>query len=372
MSYIKLKVRSGGIYIKQKKDFQPIDLHLIPHPEYKNQKVLSLVRDSSLKGLFSYLIGETKKVTEIENSSESLVQKLNVTLNKMVKASAYKKVSDPHVTIFFERKDTHKNKSKFKTAPSVNLYQHTFKTADPTIQILEKPLKNILQSRCTSLGDIHNIFKKHVIKSDEQKKYAQLKDDIEKIIHKLEKIPRSQLKIGINTALDRVRDEKPISTKVINLIKEICSLCPENKDFFEKIKNSNYGKFSIFTDLKNTKHWVNTSYHSIVRGEPSFIACVDFDIYLSEEVFKENQNSTHFNWEEVMNKIKKGSSIARWGEGGVVFIDYSGLDEMGCPYNKKDKIFIEIDFLRKAGLKIKKYDWEEEKDKTSKEESRKH
>jgi len=111
-----------------------------------------------------------------------------------------------------------------------------------------------------------------------------------------------------------------------------------------------------------TKQWLDKNYHSIVRGTPAYIACVDFDVYLSESKFIQNSNSDLFSWEELVNKFKNGPNIARWGEGGVVFIDYSGLDEMGCPYDEKDKMFIEIGSLRHAGLKIKKYNWEQEKD----------
>ena len=66
MSYIKLEVRSGGIYIRTKKisknsTWVDIKNDLASHPKDNQQKVLSLIRDSSIKGLFSYLIGETKK-----------------------------------------------------------------------------------------------------------------------------------------------------------------------------------------------------------------------------------------------------------------------------------------------------------------------
>ena len=387
MSYIKLQVRSGGIYIRQKKDFKPIDLNLITHPENKSQKVLSLVRDSSIKGLFSYLMGETGRLSyntqpnkeynkseTIENSQDHGVKKLNTTLNKMVELSAYKKRSEPHVTVFFERKDTHAKGSRFITCPSINLYQHTFKTADPTIKLLEKPLNNILQSKPQSLGEIHTFFKKHT-HAKGKKEYEELKKQAKKTKNNLKNIPDSKLKEGIKTALKRIEDEKPISSQVIILVEETCDLCSQDKGFFKKIKDSSYGKFSVFTDLSNTKQWVNTDCHSIVRGAPAYIACVDFDIYLSESNFVENNSSETFPWEEIVDKLKAGPNIARWGEGGVVFVDYSGLDEMGCPHDTKDQMFIDIQALRKAGLKVKRYDWEPEKNsnvKTKKIKGEKH
>jgi len=48
---------------------------------------------------------------------------------------------------------------------------------------------------------------------------------------------------------------------------------------------------------------------------------------------------------------------------------------MGCPHNKKDQMFVEIQSLRKAGLKIKNYNWEQEKTsnmKTKKTKGEKH
>ena len=178
---------------------------------------------------------------------------------------------------------------------------------------------------------------------------------------------KKDIKEGINTALQRIIDKKPISAKVITLIEEICNLCDTDINFHKKIKDSNCGKFSVFTDLSNTKQWVNIKYHKFVRGTPAFIACVDFDIYLSETGFKKDQSSNHFSWEDIVNKIKQGPNIARWGEGGIVLIsDYDSLEEMGCPYENKDNIFVEIPALRRAGVKIKKQDWELEKEKKKK------
>ena len=48
---------------------------------------------------------------------------------------------------------------------------------------------------------------------------------------------------------------------------------------------------------------------------------------------------------------------------------------MSCPHDTKDQMFVEISALRKAGLKIKKYDWEPEKTsnmKNKKTKGRKH
>ena len=309
--------------------------------------------------MFSYLIGETKKITAIKKSAEPAIKKLNLTLDKIIKASKYKKVSEPHITNFFERKDTHRKKTNFISPPSINLWQYTFKEADPTVKLLEKPLNNIIKTSPNYLEEIRSFFKDHEVNNKKEKEgYDKVKDEKKKL--DLEKIPESKLKKGISTALKRVDENKPISSKVIALIEEICSLCAKDRKFYEDIERSEYGKFSIFTDLNSTKHWVDKEYHSIVRGTPAFIACVDFDIYLSEGAFKENKNFDSFTWEEIVNKLKSGPNIARWGEGGVVFLDYGGLDEMGRGYDKEDPMFIEVGALRNAGMKIKKYKWEEE------------
>ena len=358
MSYIKLKVRSGGIYIKQKEKYLPLDLDLTADTEENSQKTLFLIRESSIKGLFAYLMGETKKLKAIEISIEPSVQNLNSTLQAIVQASSYKKISEPHVTTFFERKDTHNKQSKFKPNPKINLYQHNFETADHTIRLLQTPLNNIIKNSEQSLGDIHSVFKNFIVKSN-TKEYEKIKNDTEKL--DLIKIPESALKKGIEVALQRIKDQKPISSMVIKLIEQISFLCATEKKFFEKIKNNKYGKFSVFTDLSNTKHWVNTEYHSIVRGTPAFIACVDFDIFLSQEAFKETQSSDSFTWEEIVQKLKNGPNIARWGEGGVVLLSYH-LDEMGRGYDQKDQLFVAISALRKAGVKLKKYDWEKTAD----------
>ena len=168
MSYIQLKVRSGGIYIKQNKDFNPVNLNLSDHPTGENQKVLPLVRSSSLKGLFAYLMGETQRIQEIEKkSTDPLIQKLNFTLDMMVQIAAYQKISEPHITTFFERKDTHRKKSGFADNPSVNLSFYSFKEADPTIKLLEKPLKNIF--RTDNLGKINQNIQDSKIKNTDSK-----------------------------------------------------------------------------------------------------------------------------------------------------------------------------------------------------------
>ncbi len=385
MSYIKLKVRSGGIYIRQDKAWERIkigklflyppqetgekDIKLIPHPKHSSQKVLSLVRESSLKGLFSYLMGETQKIKKIEDSQKPSIQKLNSTLDAIVQTVAIKKISEPHITTFFERKDTHYKKSEFSDHPKVNLHNHPFEHADPTIKLLGKPLVKILQSASLSLSlsNIYSLFQETVITYKKNKEeYEKLKQDALKLSQIIdEKIPQSKLKDGINTALKRIQDEKSISTQVLKLIEKICHLCDLDTDFLDQIKKSRYGKFSVFTDLNNTKQWIDKQYYSVVRGTPAYIACVDFDIYLSQEAFEENQNSSA--WEDMIQKFKQGPNLARWGEGGVVFVDYDGLEEMGRGYETKDPIFVEIYQLRKAGIKeFKKYDWEKDNESKAK------
>ena len=373
MSYIKLKVISGGIYIKTEKlspksNFLNVNMDFNPHPENQNQKVLSLVRDSSIKGLFSYFMGETKKLKDIQKSSDTSVQKLNSTLDSVLQSVSYKKISEPHITIFFERKDSCNKRSQFKTNPKINLYQHNFETADPTIKLLRAPLENIMKNPPQSLEDIHYFFETHVINNKKNEiEYNKIKSNKKNL--NLSNIPESKLKQGIKTAIQRIEDNKPISSKIIQLINEICILCEKNKDFYNKIKNSEYGKFSVFTDLSNTKQWVDKEYHSIVRGAPAFIAQVDFDIYLSQGAFEEkSKNSNSLDWDELVDKIKAGPNIARWGEGGVVLLEYH-LDAMGQGYDTKDQMFVEIKALRHAGMNIKKYDWEEKIKKKSLKES---
>ena len=368
MSYIKLEIRSGGIYIKQKTPHTHIDLNLSPHPEDNSQKVLSLIRESSVKGLFSYLMGETKKVKDIENSDDPSIQSLNNSLNQILESVAYRKRSEPYITTFFERRDS----GSFVPNPKINLYQHNFKTADPTIKLLKAPLENIIKLPLQSLGDIHSYFKNSVINYEKQKdKYELLIKKANKLDKELDqKISKANqaLKKGIKIALKRISDKKPISWKVIALIEEIYDLYSKNPDFNNETQNSKSGKFSVFTDLSNTKHWVDTKYHSIVRGKPSFLAKADFDIYLSKGAFEENnQNSNCFDWGKVINKIKVGPKIARWGEGGVVFVKHH-LDEMGRGFegNEKNQIFIEITALKRLGMKIKKYEWEKAIDKNKK------
>ena len=352
MSYIKLKVRSGGIYIRQKKDFQPIGLDLMTHPENKGQKVLSLVRDSSIKGIFSYLMGETKKIKEIANNTELSIKNLNLSLDKMVQASAYKKISEPHITTFYERKDVHTKQIVFDS--KINLGQHTFKTADPTIKLFKKPLKNIFKTE--SLGEINKgLQNSKIINTNPE--YSNLKPP------DCKNIPSMGIGQKMRIYFEKCKKkDKPIYGKTIELISETNSICLKDIKFKKNLENSKHKKFSVFEMPSQTRHWVDEKYHKIVRGAPAFLACADFDIYLSDGVFTENQSSNHVTWEEIIDKIKKGPNIARWGEGGIVFVDYSGLDEIGCPQEGKDTIFVEMNALRKAEVKIKKYDWEEKEE----------
>ena len=365
MPYIKLNVSSGGIYIKRDTKNNCIKRELISHPEpqedNKNQKVLGIVRESSIKGLFSYLMGETKKLKVIEESSDSSVKKLNSTLDMMVKVSAYKRMTELYITTFFELRGYPKVKSKIKSPPKIHLSQHTFETANATIKLLKKPLKNIFETEC--LGEINKKIEDSKVKE---------KDSTYNDLHppNCENIPESKLGTKMkNYFIERTKESKPIYQKTIEIIDGVNSLCAEDLNFKRKLEKSNYERFSTFTDPQHTKSWVDEKYYPVVRGAPAFIACTDFDIYLSEGAFEGTHNSDHFNWEEIIQKIQNGPNIARWGEGGIVRVTYH-LDEMGCPYEQKDhtmnQLFAEIKDLRKSGIKIVLYDWEktDEKEKS--------
>ena len=375
--YIQFKVRSGGIYIQQekKKEIQfgnsflyppewtrdkEKNIDLISHPKNSNQKVLSLIKDSSIKGLFSFLMGETQKIKKIEDSTKASIQKLNATLNMMVEIAAYQKISNPHITTFFERKDTHRKKSSFSDNPSVNLFSYSFREADSTVKLFEEPLKNIFQT--DNLGEINKAIEKSKVKNtDPHYKSLQASNT--------DNIPDTNLGKKIKKYFFKMKSqEKPLYEKTLEIIAETNNLCLKNIDFKIEFEQAIPEKFSVFEMPQQTKHWVTKEYHSFVRGTPAFIACVDFDIYLSESSFEDKRDSSkHWSWNEVIEKLRQGPNLARWGEGGVVFIHYDGLDEIGNGYEEKDNMFVEIKDLRNAGMKIKKYDWEESNESKTKE-----
>ncbi len=333
MSYIQLKVRSGGIYIKQNKDFNPVNLNLSDHPTDKNQKVLPLVRSSSLKGLFAYLMGETQKIKKIENSTDISIQKLNTTLDIMVQASACKKVSELYVTTFFERRDVHTK--NFKADPNVNLHQHTFETANPTIKLFKQPLRNIFETN--SLGTVNEgISESKVEKKDSE--YDDLKNP------RSEAIPNTKLGKEMKIYFKKMQQKgTPIYKKTMGIIDEVNSLCLKDSKFGQNFTNFNQNQFSSFACPKFTKFWVDKKYHKIVRGKPAFIACVDFNVYFAQSAFEDQQDlSKHWAWDELIEKLRQGPNLARWGEGGVAFVSYEGLDEMGRGYEIKDDIFVQI------------------------------
>ncbi len=347
MSYIKLEVRSGGIYIKQKEKYQPLELELTPHPENASQKVLKLVRDSALKGLFSYLMGETAKIKTIEQSTGPLAKKLNHSLNSMVQAVAYQKISEPHITAFFERKDIYRKSSNFSADPNVNLYHHSFETADPTIQLLKIPLKNRFQTE--SLGEINKKFQESKIEKTDINYNSLTPPDTKNI-------PQTTLGLKMKNYFHKFQKaKKPIYQETLKLIATTNAICLQNTNFKINFQTFKKSQFSVFESPNFTKVWVDKQYWKVVRGTPAFIACVDFDLFLSEQAFMESKTEDSFSWREIVYKLKNGPSMARWGEGGVVFIQYC-LDEMGRGYERKDNIFVEIKALRKAGLKIKNSD----------------
>ena len=359
MSYIKLKIRSGGIYIKTKKisraSWLNVKMGFMPHSDNQNQQVINLVRDSSIKGLFAYLIGETAKIRTIEQSAEISVKKLNRSLDSMVQAVTYKKISESHVTTFFERKDTHRVRSNFSDDRNINLYQHSFETADSTIKLLQPLLKAMFDTE--SIGEINKKFQKSKV-NKEDSDYNTLKSP------NSVNIPETKLGKKMKNYFEKFyKKNKPIYRETLNLIGKINSRCLKDSEFKEKFQKFTKSQFSIFESPEFTKVWIDKKYWKIVRGTPAFIACVDFDAYLSEEKFKGSCETDCFSWNEVVHRLKKGPNIARWGEGGVVFIQYDGLDEMGRGYDQKDQMFVEINALRKAGMKIKKYDWEKTADK---------
>ena len=167
--------------------------------------------------------------------------------------------------------------------------------------------------------------------------------------------------------MKQTQKQKPIYKKTLDLITETNKLCLEDKNFKRQLEQAIPAKFSIFEMPQQTKHWVETKYHAVVRGKPAFIACVDFNIYLSESALEDQRDSSkHWAWNKLVEKLRQGPNLARWGEGGVAFVSYEGLDEMGRGYEIKDDIFVEIKDLRRAGMKIKKYDWEKDNESKAK------
>ena len=237
MSYIKFEVISGGIYIRQKKEFQPIDLGLSTHPIDSTQKVLSLIQESSIKGLFSYLMGETQRIKNIEkeNKTKPLIQKLSATLDMMVQVASYQKVLEPYITTFFERRDVHTKEIKFD--PNVNLHQHTFETGNPTIRLFKQPLRNIFET------DLLGVTNEEISKSkveNKDKEYDNLKNP------KSESIPNTKLGKEMKRYFKKMQEQrKPIYKKTIKIINEVNSLCLKDSKFRQNFTEFNQNQFKL-------------------------------------------------------------------------------------------------------------------------------
>jgi hypothetical protein len=335
MSYLKIEVRGGGLVIRN--ESWELKMATTPNAEFGN--VLELVRSSSIKGLWSYLLGNTEKLFSYDENMN--VKKMLISdpyIDELASKSILKIRKKPHSTVFFARKDLHSKTSAYSDNPTVNLRLYSFEESDPSVKLFRPALELL----CSS----NNLFiiNKYFIDNGKRLEFK----PGETILPNIDNIPDSKMGDKIRGYINEDVESKKIYSKaVFDLIEITNQLCAKDIEFKNKFSDSGVSKFSVFTSPTQNKHWVNKKFSSIVRGEPLTLICLDFDIFVP------------YPSENIITKLTQGPFIGRWGEGGVasLIIKKNELPPSEA-LGQSDTPFVTYAEMRKMGISLKFQVWE--------------
>lgn len=321
--YLKLPVRGGGIVSKA--DDRKLNMET---EKVCDEEILKLIRASAIRGIWAYLLGHTCKISEINGDNE---------LEWLCSNSIKLVVGNTFSSTFFSRKDLFYKKASYPINPSVNLKGLGFSSADKSIQLLWPVIQKMVKS--SDLGDIHAYFKDA----------SRQQTDQVKNVSDVESLGNSRMGLAMREYIREITVDKKgsIGIGAVDLIKNTINELTINSSFASNFHNSTVHKFSCFTSsLNKTRHWVEKSAQSLVRGEPLVMMCVDFDLVL------ERRPSA-----VLVRRLLNGPMVAKWGECGFAVLEYDfdgrivspgGFDEPNLSYKE----------LRKLGIKLKKQEWE--------------
>jgi hypothetical protein len=365
MSYLRFNIHGGTIYLRlaeSRSGWFDLNMNLTNHPTKEGEKVLSLISESSIRGLISYLLGERKKVHS-GHDSEPLFEDLDRE-DVVNQAMANIRINRaPFVTSFFERRDSMFNKSDLVIAPIRSLHDYIWEQAYPLIYLLKDNLTDVtgyqnLEGCRKCLSDAFTTAKKQVrdfmkIESKESRidKYNQILSELN--IKNFNQFKNTGIITTINKILDEINgyDYEGAPNKIlfcslyVKFVNSIHDRASQDKEFLESLENCKSLKWSCITSPEHTRHWLQDDYNTYVRGTIGYLINIDFSTYV------ENPS------EQIVDRISKGPLIARWGESGVVEVDYHSTH----PYiDDKDTLvnYTTVNELRRAGIKITKQTWE--------------
>lgn len=307
MATIIITVNGGGFLCPESRTAKHIELAT----QIKTDQGLRYFRasHSTLKGLYCYLLGETRNVNECLKHQEIL--------NALITKSVIRITRPFNVTSFFSRRPINDQALEKK----INLNQYTFKQAAPTIQLLADALRSIYESSNLRVINEKLIADNKQIDMFPGEKWNAVKPFIsnQKVIN------------GIETAIARQKlGANKILTEIIRQIE-----CDSN--FRKKIDQASSMVLSVLTSPKETRHWVNSQFHRQPMGKPIKLMTFDFKIYLKALP------------SEIEEKLLNGPGIGSWGEGGMASVEWLE-DNIEIPANSEIDLRVESHYLVKQML----------------------
>lgn len=291
---------------------------------------VSLVRDSALRGMISYLLGETEKVALLgENHLKAI--------NGLIENGRFELDRAPHHSSAFFRKKTQEDVMVSK----VDLSRFSFEEAYPLVQQLRPFLLSITKQ--DTLGGVYQHF------VDSQKNCKITDGSLPDVSF----IPESKQKEKI---LKTISHKNSHFESFFNLVEAINQECRTNPIFSNSLVGLNSLKWSLFKDLGSNRHWLlNDSLVPRSFGAPVNLVMFSFRLLL------ENLD------EVVFERFRGGPGVARFGEGGVVDLELFEGPYLGQFSRDRPNLKISRKFIRQNLLpKLKKLDWEKSLDEKSK------
>jgi hypothetical protein len=339
MTHALVEIRGGGIFLRNPTEESKnglYDFSFLENEQGISEKFFKIIRTQSLQGLVSYLLGERKKIKEIDKciddkDRKSLIEHQMYIYSKEIESKHDK--TSAFIQSMYERRDLVYNEKSLKKNPQVNMKNYSWEEASPIVQFFkenlievtsQKSLEGVFTQMKTSFSDFKKIFsickKKNdtlwfetidisendriEIPTNASHKFADVIGKINDKIDYFLQAKKEQSLVNITS------NQVPFYPEYVALIKSIKSGLKNNLFPLTFIKEAAWSCFD--TSLEHSKNWIDSNLRMHVRGAPAYLLNLDFDLYF------ENLTDSQY------QRLLSGPRMAYWGEGGVaklIFID---------------------------------------------------
>ncbi len=355
---MKVEIKDYGLLIKSDEDWE-ITMDFM---ELGDSQVYNLFKDTTLRGILNQLIGN--RVSIYEDQKKSILREDQI-LENLCSKILIQCIQKPHIQSVFLRPTDPKHLKQ------VNLGNIRWEDSYPLLLTLKQELIEVTGKH--SLFDVHICFLEasqnfvNEMKSIDwedrdivdtvREKYQPLPDFASFQVGKLGNAIKKYIDV-VNSFFELSSKKKKIDPKVPyyslhhrNLVNTIFKKAQLDDKFRKTLLDpkSKEAKWSCFTSsLKQTRHWKNDrKINFFSRGAPGYLARTSFNIWIEDIP------------ESVVDACYNAPKIIPAGEGGIAILH---ITREQPPVFQSDDIFVTINELRRAGLKIRKQDWENKSD----------